>query len=513
MRTESGREPRAWQRRIVTGAGMVWLGLFPLACDFTYTHITLAKWIAMWIGAGLGLPLLAVFALRGGDGRRLTADARSLRALGLWIGAMALAAVFGAFAGRRDANGALLVLSGSETRHEALPAMLGYALIALCMSARPVKLRWVSLAAAAGLLCFCAVTALQYAGINALGLYPEGRSILTNYEYQGTIGNIDMVTGYLSLTVPLTLLPWLLEEERRGAWLRRLCVCAGLAGVLLTLCIGVQAGYLALGVTALGAVYFGLTRPRVRWKAAALLAALALTALLRRCLCLPWLGEAERLSFRLPGDAVSGCLVIAAALLTAAAVITRFLAAGPGLPRWAAAGLLALLLLLALAAVILLPVPERMGGLWEIHEALNGRAQDSFGSERVGIWRAALAVTREHQLLGAGPGTFLRAGREALAREGIALRQSFDTAHSLWLDTAASSGVLGLVCLGWLVLSLMRNCLRGGDAGRVLALCVAAYLAQGCFTFSICLVSPMAWAVFGMAAGIAPDAPQRRDPL
>ena len=42
-------------------------------------------------------------------------------------------------------------------------------------------------------------------GVNVLGLFPAGHSIYTNYEFQSTIGNIDMVSGYLSLVVPLLL--------------------------------------------------------------------------------------------------------------------------------------------------------------------------------------------------------------------------------------------------------------------------------------------------------------------
>ena len=504
MELEAERGIPAWQCWTVTAAAMLWLGLFPLACDFTYAHITRAKWIAMWIGAGLSLPLTGLYALRH------TADRKSLRALGLWAGAMALAAVFGAYAGRTGADGLPLTLTGGEARHEGFPTLACYALIALCTAARPVKLRWVSTAAAAGLAVFCTVTALQYAGIDLLGLYPEGRSILTNYEYQGTIGNIDMGTAYLSLAVPLTLLPWVLARERRGAALRLLCAVSGLCGALLTLCMGVQAGYPALGVTVLGTLYAGLTRPHARPRAAAVLAALALVLLTRRCLCFPWLREAEVLSLRLPADPLSAAVLIAAVLLAGLAVCLCFVPPLPAVPRRAALAVIALLLAAALPVLILAPVPESAGGLWEAHELLLGRGQDSFGSERVGIWRAALAVTRAHPFLGAGPGTFLRAGRVALAEEGIALKQSFDTAHSLWLDTAATAGVTGLLAWTGLLFCLLRRCLRAGDRGLVLGLCVLSYLAQGCFTFSVCIVSPMAWAVFGMAAGAAPCDPQRR---
>ena len=498
--------PGAWQTRTATAAGMLWLGLFPLVSDFSYRTITRSKWIAMWIGLGLCLPLL-LFYVKDARTRSLSADKKTLRALGCWVGVMGLAAVFGFWAGKTGSDGLPLTISGIEARYEGFPTLLAYGLIALCLAARPVKLSLVSAAAAVGLTAFCAVTALQYAGGNPLGLYPEKLSIHTNYEFQGTVGNIDMVTGYLALVVPLTLLPLL-----RGADLwRTLCAAAGLAGVFMMLCTGVQAGYAALAVLALALVYAGLTRPRIRPRAAALLAALACTVLLRLCLRLPWLGESETLCLRLPVGRRALCLLLAAVVFALLAVCARFAGPGPRVRRSLAAGLIAFAVLGAVLAVALLPVPESAGGLWEIHETLCGRARDSFGSERIGIWKAALAVTRAHPLLGAGPGTFLRAGRDALAREGIVLRQTFDTAHSLWFDLAATGGVAGLLAFLGLTVRLLGRCLRGGSDGRVLAVCILAWLAQGCFTFSICIVSPMAWAVFGMAAGLPLRTADRRD--
>ena len=63
---------------------------------------------------------------------------------------------------------------------------------------------------------FCGIVALQYAGINVLGLFPTGRSIYTNYEFQGTIGNIDMVSGYVMLVMPMLLGAFVAREK--GGW-------------------------------------------------------------------------------------------------------------------------------------------------------------------------------------------------------------------------------------------------------------------------------------------------------
>ena len=108
------------------------------------------------------------------------------------------------------------------SRHEGLSAKLLYCLIFLCLTCYPPRWRTALTAAGVALIAFCAVVAMQYAGENPMGLFPRGKSIFTNYEFQGTIGNIDMVSGYLSLAVPLLLGGFLLYlVSRIGGALRR----------------------------------------------------------------------------------------------------------------------------------------------------------------------------------------------------------------------------------------------------------------------------------------------------
>ena len=217
------RTAAAW---VLAAVGIVWLAVFPLACDFTYTHLTLAKWIAMGIGAGLTLGgLTAVAFLQGG----LRFRTRSLRILALLLGWIFLSGLFGAGAGNRTADGLPVTLLGA--RYEGLISWLGYGLIFLTMAQAGTKPKVIVWAAAAALALQLLLIALQYADLNPLGLFPKRRSILTNYEFQGTFGNIDMLVGYLSLVLPLTLMPWLL----RGGWGRGLAAMAGMGGVLLCL--------------------------------------------------------------------------------------------------------------------------------------------------------------------------------------------------------------------------------------------------------------------------------------
>lgn len=73
---------------------------------------------------------------------------------------------------------------------------------------------------------------------------------------------------------------------------------------------------------------------------------------------------------------------------------------------------------------------------------------------RFTLWEAALTTFREHPLTGAGPYNF---GRSLLQRNDPALpRRQIMTAHNIYLNTAAESGLLGLAVGGWLLLAAGR---------------------------------------------------------
>ena len=488
---------------LMTLLGILWLGVFPLACDFTYAHITEAKWWAMWIGVGLTVPA-AFFALgwrRAAEGCRPRLPALILAAA--LLGWMTVTAFEGSWADTLNARGQLVTIWG-DLRFEGLLAQLGYTLIFLCMSFSPLRLRRVGAAAAVALTLFTLLAVWQYTDTNPLGLYPEGYGILHNYEFQSTIGNIDMVAGYLALVVPLALLPWLLRGGRGAG----LAAAAGMLGVGLCLFNEVQAGYFSL--LALGAVllYFFLTRRETRPRCLLLLGGFAALLLLRRCVLLPWLDGAERVMLR-PDPGLTELVLagLAAAGLAAFLLLRRF--SHPATPEGGMKPRTALLLLaglavLALVLLAVLPVPEGAGGLWEIHETLLGRGQDSFGSERLGAWRIAWDMALDHPIVGIGPDTFNVAAEGYMADAWMVLEQSFDTPHNIFLGYLYGSGFPGLILYLALLGAVLHRCRRGGEPGAVLGAALLCYLAQGCFTFSICLVSPMAWAVMGMAAAL-PD--------
>ncbi len=135
------------------------------------------------------------------------------------------------------------------TAHEAALTVSLYVLLFLMVSrwGKPTEgLFRVMLWSLAGLCLLCVWQAL---GGNPLGLYPSGLNFYDGYgvrykgAYAGTIGNVDLVSAFLALALPMLLLRTLGQKPRQawpcwvlGAvclgiliWLRVLCGLVGLA--------------------------------------------------------------------------------------------------------------------------------------------------------------------------------------------------------------------------------------------------------------------------------------------
>lgn len=488
----SEKKRARWPETVWTALAALWLAVFPLWQGGSYARITRDKWHAALVLTGVSVAAALVLLLwRRRERLRLTAAHTAAAAYWGWL---ALSACFGAWSGCVNANGQKAALWGA-IRYEGLWTQLCYGAIFLVMSLRPAKLRPTLYAVGAALIAFGAVTLAQYLGGNPLGLYPTGRSIYTNYEFQGTLGNIDMISAYLTLVTPALLISY----AREGG---PFFLGAGLCGAALLLCIEVQSGLLALLVLAGMLAMLALRGPAPRrTRAVAALLGCGGCAVLRHCVMLPWLDGGEALALR--GGwfwLIAGYAVIAVAVMAAA----RLWRGEMMRPR-AVLALAAAVVLIALIAVVALPVPEASGGLWELHEVLGGRPQDAFGSWRLGVWRHTLHLLRKHPLFGLGPDTFFYAMQAHLAEEGATLGETYDNPHNLLLGVAANGGLPALLLFIALLALVLTSCWRrrAHPASLPLFGALVCYLTQGMFTFSICLTSPMFFTALGMAACVS----------
>ena len=438
----------------MTTAACIWLGLFPLLQTGTYAHITRDKWIIMMILTGVTLACFildsVIFFLsqrKQSQDPQSTGEGSPRRSIVPLILASALLlwTVLSCFLSPYDPK---ICLYGEGTRYEGLISQLCYFALFFLFFFSRVSRKPLLISAAAGVLFFFVIVVLQRAGGNPLGLYPSGRSFNTNPEFLGTIGNIDMNTGYLLIMSGLLLYgmldPFMVPDASKLSF-------------------------------------------RLKPEGKALVVAIISLAGFALCVYLI-----------ITMDVQFGAIGLAALLLF---TVLRFL------PRKWRLPLLILLIVLVLLAVWFWP--GYGGGIWELHEILHGRGRLSFGSNRVAVWVYCLGFAREHLLFGGGSGAFRLYFNQYLSdnnlvipteQDGVALPAYFDTAHNEYIGQLTDHGLPAL--LFFLALILVALFRRREAWFPCLSCCSAAvlcYAVQALFSFSVCLVAPMFWVVLALS--------------
>lgn len=468
---------------LLSGETSLWDVLARLTMQ-NYSNITRAKWDGLLLLTALTL-LLAIPSLFRRTKRRKLPLVLMLLFL-LWTG---LSCFFGSHADELNVWGVPAVWWGSG-RYEGFVTIVCYGLIFLCLRRMDANVPALLTACSAAMTGYLVLVLLQYAGGNPLSLFPTGRSIRTNYEFQGTIGNIDLVSAWVCLLMPGLLVSFVLGQRQH--WLH---LPGGLCAVLLTLLMDVQSGLLVLALTCLALTALALRQPECWARLLLMLGCALLLFALRKAIALPWLDGSADIAFA-PGRVSLICTALGVALVALAPLLMRHVPRP--LPRKALLTLVCVGIVSALAFVALAPIPEG-GGLWELHEILNGRAQDAFGSERLGVWRITLEMTAQSPWFGLSPDAFYLTFRDYLDATGQTIAQNFDNPHNFFLQTMVNSGIPAAVLLLMTCIAAVA-CAAKKRETLPLALMAMGFLTQGMFTFSICLTSPMFYAVLGLCA-------------
>lgn len=340
---------------------------------------------------------------------------------------------------------------------------------------------------------------LQFAGKNSLHLFPAGTNyhdafVLYSGQFMGTFGNVDILSAFLCLAVPVFY----------GAYLvtgRRLSLLPMGAGIFLLALADVDSGYLGLAGALFLTIPIYYTRRQAWSRGAAafgvLAAALGAGKLLQA-------GRGESLSLRFgclsTGLVLLGLLLIAVGSLLARRKTVDKLPSPETASRrlWLTLGLL---FAAGLAAVYLIPFAS--GPAYELRQILHGNPDPSFGSGRIRIWKEVLRLIGEAPLLGGGPDTliaripftFTRYSEEV----GGVVEAVVDAAHNDLLNIAVN---LGLPALGFYLAGLtawftgLKK--RSNPAALILLPGIVGYLLQGCFTISVCTVAAPFWILLAL---------------
>ena len=357
------------------------------------------------------------------------------------------------------------------------------------------------------LLAMCVIAVIQLSGINALHLYPPSSYKGHPDEFLSTIGNVDVMAGFLCLMMPMVGVGYVVFKLDKT--FSAIFLAAHTVGIYVMLSLGVDMSLVGL-LALVGVMTPILIRSR-RYveKLLEVGASLALGAAIAFCVDYRYVkADAKTITefhFSLATAVALGVLLI---LLAA----RLFLHYKPDfdLPwkkvQWCVIGAEAALVIAAFCYFRFACDPASAKGFTkDLSELVRGQLSDTAGHNRIGIWRHALQMAKRNLWLGTGCGTFAETFRDFAREVGYEryINRNLDFAHNEYVHILCTMGVAGLVFyLGYLVTMAWRavRYMYRNPKILVLGACAFGYCVWVFFCFSICIVTPLFWAIMGMLA-------------
>jgi len=345
------------------------------------------------------------------------------------------------------------------------------------------------------------ISFLQRCGKNPFHLFPPD-TFAQRFAFMGTIGNTNMMGGILTLSLPLFFAAFLLLKHR---WRYVLLPASALCWVCFLLA-DVDSARFGFLFTLLVMIPLLLNTPARIRDASLMLAVLCASSA-------GFAGFSAELVF--DGKTYIGLapsysgvsipmLACALALLLVWLSLTLWGGRLRISPRAYSIFFICLLGAGILAGAVWLlnyNGPES-GIVYEASQILHGNINDHMGSDRILVWRRAITLFPEHPLLGGGPDSFgMRFAsefKEEVKAAGIG--SFFDFAHNDYLQILLNLGLLGLIAYLASVATQAVRCVkkRARLAVPLLSVPVLCYLSHIFFSFSIIIVAPIFWALWGL---------------
>lgn len=400
------------------------------------------------------------------------------------------------------------VFLGLPERYDGLLTTLLYCAVYFALS-RTYKLQqrdFLLFAASAMLISLIGI--LQYYGADIFSLFPydlmpgfTAKTII----FRTTLGNIDIVSSYTSLTVLFFGILYIKGETK---W-RFFYLAAGALNVYLMVLGGAEAGIVGVLVAFVVAIPFLVSDYRTIYRTLFLGFAYALTAAI------------FTLTYALPAEASaffasllqSKLLLVAVGMLVAAALVYWI---GPHIKlNWSkktvriiGAVLLMLVILTGFGSVEVIGRDTAQGSVYEAREILHGQLNDEFGTYRGFIWNRSIQLLQENTsvgqlLIGSGPDTFVDRFEPYFTEAVLKLDLNYDKAHNEYLQILFCQGLLGLLTyLVFLVALLIKAVPRAFEQPLLLAavLSCVSYTIQAFFGISVPIATPLFWVILGIVA-------------
>jgi hypothetical protein len=351
------------------------------------------------------------------------------------------------------------------------------------------------------------LTVLNFFSLDPLGMLEE-LSVADKKIFFSTIGNKNLLSGYLCITLPvLTVL--FIEDSRK--WLRVLSLCCLVPGFAALMAADSDSGLLGLGVFAAAYLIRYARHPGKLKRFVLVLTVMLLSArLLQPISAIPAL-KGKSMSFlqqffvySVPGFVL---LLVSAAATVALELLDR---KRPELllPKWVCWAIVAVFSTVLLAAAVTMTVLTANPEIPAPGLLQHLRLDYSWGTNRGFMWSKTVEIFREfslwRKLFGSGPDTFYYPFQPYFDELTKYWSSSTNAAHNEYLNYLITVGILGAAAYCTALISGVIRCFRGmkhQPAGAVYCAAAICYGAQALVSIAQPITTPLLILFLALCAG------------
>lgn len=489
----------------------LFLCFFPLFVWTDYSNITNMKMVCFLVLlAGFAVMVALSFADKKKRVRQTPLEWNAFTPDFFLLGFLAVglvSALASPYLGDVNKDGLNLVFFGAG-RHDGWLFLAAYALL-FFLASRFAKFKRAHLQAfAIVVFIMCLIGIIQQAGINFLNLYPT--SVYQGFpnRFFSTIGNADIMGGFLCMATPIIGVGYVVFRLSKP--MQKFFLLAHTLSVYLMMVIKVDMA--VVGLAALIAVMTPLLlRNRLYLKRVldigmTIAIGLGLDGLIQYTYVKT---EKATYTFMKATNMFWLCLAAFAVLLIARLLVGKFQLNNLSYKalRFAVVGV-------EIAGVIggfvffrwFLEEPSQNGLVKDLYELVRGELSLTAGNHRIGIWKHSLMMAKENPVLGTGTGTFAKTFKEFAAGAGYSryANRNLDFAHNEYIHYICTMGFVGGIAYIAFLLSCLwqacKTCFKN-PVILVLGSAVLGYCVQVFFCFSVVIAAPFFWLFLGLMIG------------
>lgn len=412
--------------------------------------------------------------------------------------------------------------------------------------------KWLNTAFTVTLAVMCCIALVQLGGQNALDLYPKSSYKGFHESFISTLGNVDMVSGFLCMAWPLIWIGYIVFEfdtnKDRNKLPQVVKEYMSRDFHLFYFALEKAVRYFYIPVIAV-VFYVGLAIDVDSFKLTAAVVIAVMIPLMLRSLkyvrrlmeslgamiiafgfndavTYTYVESAKRTDTTFtPTSVFFVCISVAVLLFVGSALLKMIKKDNEKVWKFISLGVVSLEVL-ALIGVFLyfrfIYQPTVTYGLgYDLYELCRGRVSENAGTHRAGIWINAIKMAKENLLFGTGTGTFAISFKEFAKEVGYTFYQNknLDFAHNEYVDLLCTTGLFGLLSyLGFLFTSavLAFKSMKRNPKVLILGAAVLSYAVQAFFSFSVVIMTPLFWMLIGLLVKESREAikyPEKFEPV